>query len=255
MDPTTFKIIALGAVFLVGMSGGLLALGAGRTRSSEIFLSLGSALAAGVFLGAGLVHLLPDSNSALNGYFTGLEFPVSFLLTAMGLVFILFLEKILLDHGHEVTAPAGSPSSYALVIILSIHSVLAGAALGTENTLIGSAVIFLALIAHKGAAAFALVVDFHRAGFPRRQTIALLALFAAMTPFGVLFGAVLDHFLEATYGRLIEGVFDALAAGTFLYIAILEIISEEFAERERLVPKFGFLCFGLGVMAAIAFFV
>jgi solute carrier family 39 (zinc transporter), member 1/2/3 len=255
MDATTFKIIAVVAIFLVGMSGGFLALGVGRGRGGELFLSLGSALAAGVFLGAGLVHLLPDSISAMNSYFVGLEFPVSFLLTAVGFVFILYLEKILLRHSHDGPAPAGSLSSYALAIILSIHSVLAGAALGAEDTLAGSAIIFLAVVAHKGAAGFALVVDFQRAGFSRLESTALLALFSIMTPFGVLTGAVLDHLLQATYGRLFEGTFDALAAGTFLYIAILEIISKEFAVRERQVSKFVFLCFGLGLMAAIALFV
>lgn len=252
MDAATLKLVAVGAIFLVGMGGGLLALRAGGTRTGATFLSLGSALAAGVFLGAGLVHLMPDGVGALRGYFEGLEFPIGFLLTAVGFVFILFLEKILLGHDHERASAAGGPSSYALAIILSVHSVLAGAALGTENTLAGSAVIFIAIVAHKGAAGFALMVDFRRAGFPRRESVGLLALFCAMTPLGILFGAALDHFLQAVHGRLFEGLFDALAAGTFLYIAILEIISKEFAERERLAPKFAFLCAGLGVMALIA---
>lgn len=254
MDETTFKVIAFGVIFAVGLCGGLLALGVGRSRSSEVFLSLGSAFAAGIFLGAGLVHLMPDSISALNDTFTDLEFPIGFLLTAVGFVVILFLERILLgdSHGHGASAPAGNLSSYALAIVLSVHSVLAGAALGTENTLAGLAIIFFAIVVHKAAAGFALVVDFQRAGFPRKETIAILALFSAMTPLGILLGAVLDHLLEERYGRLFEGVFDALAAGTFLYIAILEIISKEFAEPERLVSKFSFLCSGLGVMALIA---
>ncbi len=255
MDPGVFKVLAIAAIFLVGTSGGLLALGAGRTRRSEIFLSLGSALAAGVFLGAGLVHLMPDSIGALNGYFVGIQFPLGFLLTAVGFLFILFLEKILLAHHHDEPAAAGSPSSYALAIILSVHSVLAGAALGTENTLAGSAILTLAILAHKGAAAFALMVDFQRAGFARSRSVALLLLFCAMTPLGILFGAVLDHFLEETHGRLFEGMFDAVAAGTFIYIAILEIISKEFAVRERVAQKFVFVCLGLALMAAIALFV
>jgi len=255
MDPTTFKLVAIVAIFLVGTISGLMSLGAGRSRAGELYLSLGSALAAGVFLGAGLVHLMPDSVGALNGYFVGIQFPLGFLLTAVGFLFILFLEKILLAHGHDAPAPAGSPSSYALAIILSVHSVLAGAALGTENTLAGSAVLTLAILAHKGAAAFALMVDFQRAGFARGRSVGLLVLFCAMTPLGILFGAVLDHILEETHGRLFEGMFDAVAAGTFIYIAILEIISKEFAVRERVAQKFVFVCLGLGLMAAIALFV
>lgn len=257
MDTATFKLVAIGLIFLVGMAGGLAALGAARSRAGEIFLALGSALAAGVFLGAALVHLLPDSNEALTGYFAGLVFPLSFLLTAVGFLFILYLEKILLGgrHDHDAPQPGRGLSSYALAIVLSVHSVLTGAALGSENTLAGSAVILLAVVAHKGAAGFALVVDFQRAGFPRREVLVLLTLFSVMTPLGVVFGAVLDHFLEAIYGRLFEGMFDALAAGTFLYIAVLEILAKEFAARERLVAKFAFVSLGLCVMALIALWV
>src|SRR5262245_52770793 len=66
--------------------------------------------------------------------------------------------------------------------ILSIHSILAGAALGTEDTLVGSVAIFLAIIGHKGAAAFALGVEFQRSGFDRSKYIRLLVTFASMTP-------------------------------------------------------------------------
>jgi len=41
------------------------ALGAHRSERREVLFSLGSALAAGIFLGAGLIHLLPDGIAAL----------------------------------------------------------------------------------------------------------------------------------------------------------------------------------------------
>ena len=73
-----------------------------------------------------------------------------------------------------------------------------------------------------------------------------------MTPLGIVLGAVLDHLLQAKYGRLFEGVFDCLAAGTFLYIAIIEIIGKEFAVETGRKLKFVALSTGLGVMALIA---
>jgi zinc transporter 1/2/3 len=253
-DHYTFKTLAFGLIFVVGLAGGLLAFRSQGSSRGEAVFSLGSAFAAGIFLGAGLVHLLPDSIEALASYLAHIEFPVGYLLAAVGFVAILYLEKIALGRRHdfdEASAQSGA-SAYALVVILSVHSVLAGAALGSEVTGSGFMVIFLAIIAHKGAAGFALAVNAQRAGMPRPKVIRILILFASMTPIGIALGASIHFLLQASYERLFEGIFDALAAGTFLYVAIIEIIGKEFTDRSAILAKFVALCVGLGVMALIA---
>lgn len=255
MDQYTFKLIALVLIFAVGVLGGLGALGAQRSERREILFSLGSALAAGIFLGAGLIHLLPDGIEALTSYFGELDFPLGYLIALIGFLIVVYVEMVYLARRRGLEGPEDGPAvtAYALVVILSVHSILAGAALGTENTLFGSVVIFLAIIAHKGAAAFALGVEFQRSGFDRTRYMRLLLLFAAMTPLGILLGAGLEHMLQGTYGRLFEGIFDTLAAGTFLYIAIIEIIGKEFAAQKAMgFNLFFMVCLGLGLMAAIA---
>ncbi len=127
--------------------------------------------------------------------------------------------------------------------------------MGAEVSLSGSLVIFLAIIAHKGAAGFALTLDFQRAGFARRKSVRMLTVFASMTPLGIILGSGLDRLLHKQYGLLFEGLFDALAAGTFLYVGIVEIISKEFADRHGVAFKFVALCLGLTIMALIALWV
>lgn len=256
------KLAALVLIFAVGMGGGLVAFRAHKAESAEVYFSLGSALAGGIFLGAGLLHMLPDAIESLSSVFKGVQFPIAFLFTAFGFLIILFIEKILFGNIHDAGAaaagkisPGAALSAYALAVILSVHSILAGAALGTENTITGSAVIFLAIFAHKGAAGFALVTDFRRGGLPQRESLRVLLIFSAMTPLGILLGAGLDHLFEERYGRLIEGIFDSLAAGTFIYIATLEIIGEEFTNPARGIQKFSLLAAGLALMALIAFWV
>jgi len=254
-DQYTLKFIALVLVFATGVAGGLGALGAQRSEQREILFSLGSALAAGIFLGAGLIHLLPDGIEALAGYFGDMDFPLGYVIAVLGFLVVLYIELVYLAsrHGLEGAEDGPTVTAYALVVILSVHSILAGAALGAENTLIGSFVIFLAIIAHKGAAAFALGVQFQRSGFDRTQYIRLILLFASMTPLGILLGAGLDHMLEEKHGRLFEGIFDCLAAGTFLYVAIIELIGKEFAAQKGMGFKlFLMLSMGLGLMVAIA---
>jgi hypothetical protein len=69
---------------------------------------------------------------------------------------VLYIELVYLRERHGLEDADGpAVTAYALTVILSLHSILAGAPLGTEHTLIGSFVIFLAIMAHKGAAACA----------------------------------------------------------------------------------------------------
>jgi zinc transporter 1/2/3 len=119
----TLKLIALVLIFAVGLAGGLAALGAQRSKRRELLFSLGSALAAGIFLGAGLIHLLPDGVEALASYFTAVNFPVGYLIATLGFLLVVYIEMVYLAGRHDpVSSPDGpGVTAYALVVILSIH--------------------------------------------------------------------------------------------------------------------------------------
>jgi len=67
-------------------------------------------------------------------------------------------------HGHAhdaVSLPAGAPAAsaagaLAIALGLGLHSVMEGLALGAQETVEQGVGIFLAIMAHKGLAAFAL---------------------------------------------------------------------------------------------------
>ncbi|MGD8561953.1 MAG: ZIP family metal transporter [Desulfarculaceae bacterium] len=253
MDYIEHKLIYIAAIFLVGLAGGWSAQRLEGARRAEFFFSLGSSLAAGVFLGAGLIHMLPDSFAAFEEVAPKLDYPLPALLAAGGVLIILWLERVLLASADPLQhVERGLVMPLALTAALSLHSILAGVALGTEGTALGSAAIFLAIIAHKGSAAFSLAVSYKRAGFSGGQTLKLVTLFALMTPLGVGLGLWFGSILSGQAGRGFEAVFDALAAGTFIYIASLDIIVEEFSAPQGRLIKFALLCIGLGVMALIA---
>lgn len=87
-EPHSLKLVALVLIFAVGFFGGLAAFGAQKSERREILFSLGSALAAGIFLGAGLIHLLPDGIEALASYFGSLDFPLGFLIATLGFLLV-----------------------------------------------------------------------------------------------------------------------------------------------------------------------
>ena len=91
------KIIAALAILAVGVIGGIIPLLAARHDTSRRFLSLGNALAGGIFLGAGFIHLLPEAGEALEGV---VDYPLAPLLAAVGVVALLLIDRVLFEAGH-----------------------------------------------------------------------------------------------------------------------------------------------------------
>jgi len=141
---------------------------------------------------------------------------------------------------------------YMLALVLSVHSFIAGMALGAESQVAASAVLFIAVIARKGVAAFALGVSLHRGAVRRSRSIGIVTLFSVMTPLGILAGTVMGALLSGHAEQWFEGNFDALAAGTFLYVAVVDIINQEFSVRRDVWQKFAMVLVGLAVMALLA---
>jgi len=190
--------------------------------------------------------LLPDAAGTL---FPETSYPMAFLGAGLGFAVILLIDQFAHAHsGHVLSAESRGAAPYLVAIALSIHSVLAGAALGPEEHLISSAVIFVAIIGDKGSARFALAVSMIRGGLDRARGWRILILFSLMTPVGILIGVVGSWLLDDRGGE----VFDALAAGTFIYIATIEIVTKEFrADRARAL-KLALLLAGLGLIAMLA---
>ena len=254
MEVMVLKISAVVLIFATGMAGGMLPVRFELGEVGRQRLILGNSFSAGVFLGAGLLHMLPDALDQFSGFAGHIEYPVCALTCAAGFLLILLLEKGLLG-GHEEVGTARSENAfypYVLLLVLSIHSLIAGASLGLEEAFLASLAIFIAIIAHKGAAAFSLGVSLRQGEFSRGIHVRLIILFSIMVPVGVLLGSMFSTIFSGTLDVIFEGIFDALAAGTFLYVGILEIMSEVFEEKQHNWAKLVLVFIGFTLMAGIA---
>ena len=81
---------------------------------------------------------------------------------------------------------------------------------------------------------------------------ALIGLNAAMTPLGIMLGSIFSTLLKGKAAYGVEAIFDGLAAGTFLYIAILDIMVEVFHKSEDRWVNFFLMALGFALMAIIA---
>lgn len=201
----------------------------------HLFISFG----AGIFLGTVFLHLIPEAfhheHTALSGLFL-----------LIGFMLIFFIERFLFskgtgdyDHSHKVI-------SITALVGLSIHSIIAGFGLAVGDQFEGlGAMIFFSIIAHKSTAAFSLSSLFMLAKFSVRKRLGLLVLFALMTPLGaLLFGPIFSNISEESLAPFL-----GLTAGTFLYVAVSELLPEVFHTKEKQYAKLALVIIGIIIMA------
>jgi len=221
-------------------------------------LSYGESFAGGIFLGAGLIHLLPDAQNGLHTVFNS-TYPLAFVICAFTILILRMIEegtiKLLVCRNEACQHMRLQPwLAYLLAILLSIHSIIAGVALGIETTLSTFIIIFIAIIAHKGSAAFALGVSMRKQGLVKTTMLKLMLLFSLMTPLGIIFGSIIARCLAVNSGQLIAGIFNAIAAGTFIYIAFHIVDTDKTEKCVPVLLRLAYFALGLAVMTGIALY-
>lgn len=142
------------------------------------------------------------------------------------------------DHYHEDEhlerhLHGSATSSVALMVALSVHSLLEGLALGFSDsrTIVSTA---LAILLHKVFAGFALGSAMTAASdsLTDESYLTMILLFSFSSPIGIAIAAVLES--NMYMNDVIVATMQAAVSGTFLYIAIVEIgMKELLLSREQ----------------------
>ncbi len=262
------KLAAAALILAAGWLGGWAPL-AGRARLAESpWLSCGNAFSAGIFLGIGLIHMLATADRSWQSL--GFEYPIAYVLAAAAFAAVLLIEHVLLpDPAHAMThAHAGEglprirPAAestpwyvYGLLVGLSLHSVLAGIALGLEPQAARIHAILIAILAHKATEGLALGMSLARSDEgdrSRSDARRLVTVFAWATPVGILVGVLARSLLASPASQTFDAVVSALAAGVFLYIASMDMLQDELLKPGNRWAKWASAALGLAATAALA---
>ena len=218
------------------------------SHDAHVEFPIGETLATGVFLGAALLHMLPESNHGFNSL--GYHYPFAYVIT--GIVFLLFLwfEHLgkELYHHHDRAHPA-----FAIVawLMLSVHSLVLGTALGLTHDYPTMFMLFLAIITHKWAESFAIAVQLNKSSLKPRSSMILFLIFALMTPLGIAVGWYFGQGLPSQ--SLMPPILIALSAGTFLYLGTLHGLERcVMVERCCNLRDFSFVIIGFLLMGLVA---
>lgn len=107
-----------------------------------------------------------------------------------------------------------------MTLMIAVPSFFLGAALGVSGT---SAVIFIfiAIMAHKGSAGFALGLKLGKSSLSRNTALLIFICFVISTPLGILVGGELKEILSGQIMVITKATILSLATGVFLYMSTL----------------------------------
>lgn len=205
-----------------------------REQWSRRYSAVLVSLSAGVLLGVGILHILPES----------LEMTANAPLFVM-LAFIIFyfLEHHLLIHAgheeqhhinldidrHDDCCSRPHPMGLVAFIGMGLHSLIDGMIIGTGFEVGHDLGLLSALgvIAHEVPEGIAMIAILLHYGWQRRKAIRLTAFVALATPGA----AILTYALVRNLPEHLLGILLAGAGGSFVYIAASDLIPESHRSR------------------------
>lgn len=221
---TGFQWLSLACILAVTLAGGYLPLvRRERARAARGF-PMGQAFSAGVFLALSLTLMLPGGLKLLGKATGGWNFPLGALIAGAAFLLLLSLEHIVGhlrgEAGQDQAALSPPAIPIIMTIMIALPSFLLGTALGVSESN-QAVMIAVAIMIHKGSAAFALGLKMVRSTMAPAAVWLLFALFALATPAGILVGQDFHRLLAGQALWIIKGAILSLASGVFLYMSTL----------------------------------
>ena len=224
----------LAAIFLITFGCGILPLLLPNARS---LFSPAVAFAAGLLIGSGLIHLLPESMKIL-GPQTG--WPI-----LLGFAIFYLPQKFVMTHPCEEEDCDFHKLGILAFIGITFHAMVDGVGIGAAHQLPDAVnVVAAAIIFHKIPAAVALSFLLLASEMERRMIALLIFIFALATPVGAVFTKL--SLLEG--GQAWMGWALGLTVGNFLAIAGSDLF-RHIHERDKFgsVKRIAFIALGFTV--------
>lgn len=170
------------------------------------------------------------------------------------------------EHDHlEHPAAAPAIAGWMAVFGLTIHTFMNGFGLAamvvaelpataspSATVLWPGFAIFLAIVLHKPADALAISTVLTRKGVSRQKILLVQIGFALMVPVGAVAFILAKDAVNGTLQTELTGAALSFSAGTFLFLALSDLLPEVQFHRHDRVPLFLSLVFGVAFMGLIA---
>ncbi|GMS84934.1 hypothetical protein PENTCL1PPCAC_7109 [Pristionchus entomophagus] len=135
-------------------------------------------------------------------------------------------------HSHAVSLSSGlSLRTLFLLLGLSVHSLFEGLALGLQGEGADFYSMMFAIMLHEILCCLAYGVSLAQQRAPMGAAVVSVLVLSACIPAGMLVALVVSM-VEGSSAALIRFVLEALAAGTFVYVACVEMLANELQQLQ-----------------------
>ena len=83
----------------------------------------------------------------------------------------------------------------------------------------------------------------------------MIAIFSLSTPLGIAIGLYITHYAHMSISSLTEGMFDSVAAGTFLYMTMHLMQTRDPYPMPQRLASLGIVIVGFVMMAVLALYI
>lgn len=234
-------------IVLATLAGGVLSVAAASLLSLTVLARWAPRLVSfsvGVLLAAAFLDILPEAAEQLPFYELGTT-------VLAGILLFFALEKTALwrhDHSHQGDMNAPYPTGLIIVLGDGLHNFVDGlliAAAFLQDPLLGVTTA-VAVIAHEIPQEVGDFMVLLAAGFSRRRALLLNALSGAAAVAGGLLGYLVLQDVQGAIPYLLS-----LAAASFIYIAVADLVPALQKQRKPLdfAVQFTLIGVGIGVVA------
>jgi len=143
-----------------------------------------------------------------------------------------------------------------LVLAMVIHTVLEGFAFGIQRKIVNVGSLFIGIVIHKALVSFSVGMSLIQAlSHNRKVAIAAVIMLATFTPIGGLIGIGVEASeMHTTTKGVTTAVLTSISLGTFLYIALFEILAHERSKKQPRLLQWAGFAGGFTVMALVMAF-
>jgi len=215
---TTFAQFSIVIILFVTFAGGYAPLfGISAKEVRVIELPRSESFAAGVFLALAMVMMIPSSLTVLSNVFPDSDLPIGSTIATIVFLILLGLRQYM---SCRVGGEYNGAVPLLMTLLIAVPSFFLGTALGISGAE-AAILILIAILVHKGSAAFALALQMQRSNLPRGIVLTAFTGFAFATPVGIVVGQEIQQIVTPQSLMIIKGVILGVAGGTFLFMSTL----------------------------------
>lgn len=151
------------------------------------------------------------------------------------------------SHGHH-----HATRSIILILALSLHRIFEGMSIGLQNSVQNVGHLFLAVMCHEMVIGFSLGLQFVKSRLTLRRLVVTSLICSIIMPIGVGMGtAMTETGHQGSAVDVANGVLQAVAMGTFIYVTFFEILQEEVSPEDTSILKIVCIALGFIMMALL----